>query len=77
MFITIMCSPTTTTAAQFPGQRLMKQELLLRIFRLQVFDLTKKFTYVINPKGRVQKKKNLEFSRFSGWVGLKKSIFQI
>jgi len=22
-------------------------------------------------------KKNLEFSRFSGWVGLKKSIFQI
>ena len=23
------------------------------------------------------KKKNLEFSRFSGWVGLKKSIFQI
>ena len=28
-------------------------------------------------QGRVQKKKNLEFSRFSGWVGLKKSIFQI
>ena len=29
-------------------------------------------------KGRVQKKKkNLEFSRFSGWVGLKKPIFRI
>ena len=27
--------------------------------------------------GKVSKKKNLEFSRFSGWVGLKKSIFQI
>ena len=24
-----------------------------------------------------KKKNNLEFSRFSGWVGLKKSIFQI
>ena len=28
-------------------------------------------------KGRVQLKKNLEFSRFSGWVGLEKFIFQI
>ena len=27
-------------------------------------------------KGSI-KKKNLEFSRFSGWVGLEKSIFQI
>ena len=36
--------------------------------------------HCVNPsvrdKGRVQKK-NLEFSRFSGWVGLKKYIFQI
>ena len=71
MFITIMCSPTTTTAAQFPGQRLMKQELLLRIFRLQVFDLTKKFTYVINPKGRVKKKKKKIWNfpdLVGGWV---------
>ena len=28
-------------------------------------------------KGRVQLKKNLKFSRFSGWVGMEKSIFQI
>ena len=33
------------------------------------------FFSLILSKGRVQKK--LEFSRFCGWVGLKKSIFQI
>ena len=33
--------------------------------------------YLGNPLREGFKKKNLEFSRFSGWVGLKKSIFQI
>ena len=34
-------------------------------------------TRPLGKGSKIKKKKILEFSRFSGWVGLKKSIFQI
>ena len=42
----------------------------------EYFNLTT-FLNEIQIREGLKKKKNLEFSRFSGWVGLKKSIFQI